>query len=282
MILRSYAKINLALLVRNKRPDGFHNIETIFTSVDLKDTLRLEKCDRIVVETDDPDIPSGPDNLAYKAAWLVQKAFGVKEGVRIFIKKKIPAGAGLAGGSGNAAAVVRGLIKFWRLRPKKSRITRVLRLIGSDVPYCYYGGTMLGRGRGERLLPLQPFRGFHLVLVCPGVRISTPWAYKILKRNLTYKEDKVRLYHEYREFLAGRRPLSSLLRNDFETPVFRKFPAIRKIKRDFMQLKADGSLLSGSGSTVVGFFRSRARAARAAARFRKAGRLAFTVRPRAH
>jgi 4-diphosphocytidyl-2-C-methyl-D-erythritol kinase len=271
MILHSFAKINLALIVKNRRPDGFHNIETIFTSVNLKDTLSLRRCDRIIVETDNPEIPSGPGNLAYQAASLVQKAFGVRQGVRIFIKKKIPIGAGLAGGSGNAAAVVKGLLKFWRKKPDKTRIDRILRLAGSDVPYCYYGGTMLGRGRGEKLVPLPVFKGYTVVLVCPGVPVSTAWAYKNLKRNLTYKEDKVKLYHNYREFLAGRRPLQGLLRNDFEKPVFREFPRIRKIRFDFTRLKAEGSLMSGSGSTVMGFFKNRALAAAAAGRFRKAG-----------
>jgi len=273
MILHSFAKINLALLVKNRRPDGFHNIETIFTSVDLRDTISFSKCSGIIVETDNPEIPSGPGNLAYKAAALVQKACGVKEGVRIFIRKKIPVGAGLAGGSGNAAAVVKGLLMFWRKRPAKSRIDRILRQVGSDVPYCYYGGTMLGRGRGEKLASLPAFSGYTVVLVCPGVQVSTAWAYKNLKRNLTYKEDKVKLYHNYREFLAGRRPLQGLLRNDFEKPVFRKFTRIRRIRLDFERLKAEGSLMSGSGSTVMGFFKDRALAAAAAGRFRKAGLL---------
>ncbi len=279
MTVHSFAKINLALIVKNKRPDGFHNIETIFTSVGLKDTLLFKKCDDIVVDTDNPKIPSGPANLAYKAAELVKKAFNVKNGVHIHIKKRIPSGAGLAGGSGNAAATVKGLIKFWDLKPDKKKIDRILKATGSDVPYCYYGGTMFGRGRGEKLIPLPPFKGYSIVLICPSTGVSTAWAYKNLKRNLTYLENKINLYLTYRKVVSGQSHLQSILHNDFEEAVFRKHPDIKKIRIDFKKLEADGSLMSGSGSTVVGFFRNHNMALKAATSFKKKGLKVFTVKP---
>lgn len=281
MILHSFAKINLALLVKNKRPDNFHNIATIFTTVDLHDTLVLQKSAELTVKTNNPAVPSGPDNLVYKAARLLQQAYGLNSGASILIKKKIPMGAGLAGGSGNAAAAIKGLLKLWRLKSDKRKIDRILKKVGSDVPYCYYGGTRLGRGRGEKLKPLPDFTGYTIVLVCPGVSVSTPWAYKKLKRNLTFMEDKVNLYLKYRFVLSGKRPLSALLVNDFEGPVFEKYPVLRKIKRDLLGLKAEGALMSGSGSTLMGFFKSEANARIAASVFRQQGMKAFVVKPKA-
>ncbi|MFH0921410.1 MAG: 4-(cytidine 5'-diphospho)-2-C-methyl-D-erythritol kinase [Fibrobacterota bacterium] len=278
MIVRAYAKINLALYVNGKRPDGFHDIETLFAQVGLFDTIRMTRAPEIIVAADRPDVPSGPGNLAYRAAELMQKAFCVKSGVRIDIRKNIPAGGGLAGGSSDAAAVVKGLQKLWKLPPAPAKIRRILRALGSDVPFCYLGGCALGRGRGEKLRSLPPFFPFHVVFVFPPVAIRTAWAYHALKRNLTPYDRSIRLYRDYVSTARGRRPVRELLHNDFEQAVFEKYPAIREVRERFRAFSPEGALMSGSGSTVFGLFTQKSAAQAALAGFRKKGFRAVLTR----
>jgi len=275
MIIHSFAKINLALHVLNRRPDGYHNIETVFQSISLKDRLIIRKSPDLKVTTDNPEVPEGKGNLAYRAALLVKKAFAVKENVHIHIEKRIPMGAGLAGGSSNAAAAIRGLLKFWKIGPEKRKVKRILRQLGSDVPFCFTGGTQLGRGRGERLTPLPPFPKYFVVLVNPGIHVSTPWAYKSLKRNLTQSKKIANLTKGYADLLKKRLTLREFLHNDFEGIVLKTHPAIRRIKTSLRAFKPEGALMSGSGSTVFALFRERRRAAGAARYFRGLGHFAF-------
>ncbi|OGS37334.1 MAG: 4-(cytidine 5'-diphospho)-2-C-methyl-D-erythritol kinase [Elusimicrobia bacterium RIFOXYB2_FULL_49_7] len=275
MFIRSYAKINLALYVKNRRKDGFHNLETIFTSVNLSDKIHLVKHPELIVETDSKKVPSGPANLAYQAALAVKKAFHISDNVRIFIEKRIPMGGGLAGGSTNAAAVVRGLLSFWKISPDPKRITRILRALGSDVPYCYVGGTQLGRGRGERLTPLLPFPKMALTLVNPGIHVSTPLAYQSLKRNLTQRRNIINLYDSYNALLKRRLGLKEFLHNDFEDAVFKQHPIIRSIRDTFELFSPVGVLMSGSGSTVFALFESMSNADTAATYFKKKGFTSF-------
>lgn len=223
---------------------------------------------------DNPDVPQGPANLAYQAALLVKKAFAVKENVHIHIEKRIPVGAGLAGGSSNAAAAVKGLLKFWKLRPDKRKIARILRELGSDVPFCFTGGTQLGRGRGERLVRLPPFPRYFVALVNPGIHVSTPRAYQSLKRNLTQSKKIANLTAGYADLLKKRLTLREFLHNDFEDVVLKTHPAIRRIKASFRAFKPEGALMSGSGSTVFALFRERRRAAGAVRHFRGLGHFA--------
>ncbi|OGJ86776.1 MAG: 4-(cytidine 5'-diphospho)-2-C-methyl-D-erythritol kinase [Candidatus Raymondbacteria bacterium RifOxyA12_full_50_37] len=254
MILKSYAKINLGLHVLNKRADGYHNIETVFAEISLHDTIRLSPCATIRVRTNNPDIPCGPDNIAYKAALLVQEAYGVKKGVSIHITKRVPHGAGLGGGSSNAAAVVKGLIDFWDLAEKPLTARSILRQLGSDVPFFNKGGFALATGRGEKLRPLPPLPSHWIVLVHPAVHIATPAAYRMLKRRLTPANKKCNLYFNYLDCAAGRTSAAVLLQNDFEGPVFRKYPRVAAIKNMFRRFNPVGALLTGSGSTVYALF----------------------------
>ncbi|MBL8025051.1 MAG: 4-(cytidine 5'-diphospho)-2-C-methyl-D-erythritol kinase, partial [Fibrobacteres bacterium] len=252
-------------------------IETIFTSVKLADTVKLSplKEDRIVVKCSDPSIPSGPENIAYKAAEAVKKVFKVSKGIKISILKKIPAGAGMAGGSGNGAAVVRGCIKLWGIKASQVSIRKILAKLGSDVPYCYMGGTALGTGRGEKLKKLPPFTGYKVLVVNPRIHVSTPEAYRLLKRGLTATEQKVSLFIKYSHFLTNRLLLSRLLENDFEEVVCKKHPVIKKIKGELLKNGAEGALMSGSGSTVFGLFKGAEFARRAACSFSKKGYKVF-------
>ena len=274
MIIHSFAKINLALYVLNKRKDGYHNIETVFQSISLKDRLVIRKSPDLKVTCDNPDVPRGPANLACRAALLVKKAFAVKENVHIHIEKRIPMAAGLAGGSSNAAAVVKGLLKFWKIRPDKRKIARILRDLGSDVSFCYAGGTQLGRGRGERLTPLPPFPKCHVALVNPGVRVSTAWAYRKLKRNLTQSNKLANLTKGYIDCLEKRLTLKEFLHNDFEEPVLKAHPVIRRILASLEAFRPEAALMSGSGSSVFGLFGDKESALRAVRHFRGLGHFA--------
>ncbi len=276
---KSYAKINLALKVLNRRIDGFHNIETIFTSISLHDTIRMETHDTIEVVCSDPSIPSGADNIAFKAAELIKSAYAVKSGVRIQIEKNIPSGAGLAGGSGNAAAVIKGCLELWQLPNRPRTINTVLQKLGSDVPYCYYGGTSLGTGRGEKLRRLPPFRGYSIVIVNPLIHVSTPLAYAMLNKRLTKSTKKYRLSVRYHRFLTKDHLLSDLLVNDFEQVVFEKYPLIYDIKSAFLRLGADGALMSGSGSTVFALFRERINAVASLSFFKEKGYWVYEAEP---
>ena len=271
MIVYAPAKINLALHVKGKRPDGFHDIETVFVQVGLCDKIRIARANTLSVTADRPEVPSGPENLAYKAAAMMQRAFGVKTGARIVIEKRIPAGGGLAGGSSDAAAVVKGLQKLWRLPPAPARVRRILRALGSDVPYCYLGGCALGRGRGEILKPLPPFPRLYVVLVFPPVAVSTAWAYAALKRNLTPHKLTIKLYRDCISVVRGKRFIREILHNDFEQAVFEKYPVIREVRQALLAHGPEGALMSGSGSTVFGLFARRAAAQTALSDFRKKG-----------
>lgn len=282
MKIKAFAKINAGLCVKNRRPDGFHNIETVFVRIGLCDLVTLARSPRTQVECSDPSVPGGSGNLAFAAAELVRRAFRLKESVAVRIQKCIPAGAGLAGGSADAAAVVRGMVRLYGIRPAPEKLLRILRALGSDVPFCYTGGTMLGRGRGERLRPLPPFPQYTLVLVKPPVSVPTAWAYGRLKRNLTPDKYNCRLYSRYLSFCRGGLAPREYLRNDFEGPVFKRFPAVGKIKEEFAMYRPDGVLMSGSGSTVFGLFEQGRRARAAAARFRKKGFWVCITRPMTH
>jgi 4-diphosphocytidyl-2-C-methyl-D-erythritol kinase len=280
MMVHAYAKINLALYVKNRRRDGFHNIETIFTQVDLKDKLYFRQSENLFVETDIDRIPSGPGNLAYRAAQKVKKAFKIEKGVHIRIKKNIPAGAGLAGGSADAAAAVKGLLDFWKVRLDSKKTNRIMKDLGADVPYCFLGGTAIGRGKGERLKPLPDFKGYTVLLVNPNVSVSTAWAYGILRRSLTQGEDKCNLYQKYGDYIAGRISVADLLHNDFEKPVFKRYPRIRRVKETLLQFGPEGACMSGSGSTVFGIFKSRKNGQAAFEFFGKKGMWACITRPK--
>ena len=177
--LTSCAKVNLGLRILSKRTDGFHDIETILQAIDLCDRIEIAGCPEPAIEVrcDHPEVPSGPENLAHQAARLMQKELSAKGGCRIIIRKKIPPAAGLGGGSSNAAAVLIGLNRLWKMPLSDHKLARMAARLGSDVPFFLQGGTVLARGRGEVLTPLKMQADFHLVVVKPDLSISTAWAY---------------------------------------------------------------------------------------------------------
>lgn len=234
----SHAKINWSLRVTGRRNDGYHDLETIFQTITLHDVLTFTESDRLSLTCDDPTIPTGGTNLVIRAA----RALGSPP-VAIELQKRIPAGGGLGGGSSNAAATLTALSKMFGIAKPLHDLALSL---GSDVPFFLLGGTAYATGRGEVLTPLPPLRGIPLLLLLPEERVMTAEAFRMLRR------------------FSPPAGVRGELVNDFEEPVFERLPRLRRLKERLYAGGAAWAGMSGSGSTIVGAFRSPA--ARDAAR----------------
>ncbi len=262
MNVNAYAKINLGLHIVGKRQDGFHDIETIFHRINLFDEINIEKSDDISISCTDPSIPVDSDNLCWKAVELMRIESGLPHGARISIKKKIPVGAGLGGGSSDAAAVLKGLNTLWGLSLETRTLQNLALQLGSDVPYFLERTSAYAEGRGERLTPMELKLPHWIVLINPNIHISTPWAYSRLseQRNGSFPV-RPHLIDQ-----IGPPPPARILhaKNDFEEIVFPEYPQIGKIKMQLKELGAELSLMSGSGSTMFGLFSDMVSALKAA------------------
>lgn len=256
--LPSYAKINLGLIIKGKRSDGYHEIETILQQVDLNDTLeiKIHQEPEIIFSCDNPAIPSDDSNLCVKAANLLQHTADVKSGAEIKLSKIIPVGAGLGGGSSNAAVVLLGLNKLWGLKLPSKKLRELGSKLGSDVPFFIEGGTAIGRGRGEVLTPFILEDNLPILIVYPERSVSTQWAYAQLNLNLTLKEKNI----TFRTFEKGNLTNVSFLksiRNEFEKVVFEEYPMLTQIKEKMYLNNAVFAGMSGSGSTIFGVFQNK-------------------------
>jgi len=251
----SPAKINLGLEILKKRRDGYHDIKTIFQKISLFDeiTLRLSSQRGITISADDPSIPEDSTNLAYRAAALLLHDQNLVSGVSIHIKKNIPAGAGLGGGSSNAASTLLGLNRLMGLQLPADYLQRICLSLGADVPFFISGhGTAAATGIGEILIPLSLTQKLWLVIVFPGFSVSTAWAYAAYgKFNSLTKKKKINIIKNY---ILDMQSVKSLLFNDFEAIVIREYPEIKKIKDTLTKAGAVETLLCGSGSSVFGLF----------------------------
>ncbi len=249
------AKINLGLHIHGKREDGFHELETIFQMVSLYDDVELELLSSgIKLECDTPGVPTDDTNLVCKAALLLRQSYQVEgKGVSIRLKKKIPFGAGLGGGSGNAAGVLMGLNRLWDLNIEREKLLALAAELGSDVPFFLTSPCALGMGRGEQLKVLKPCAKFQVLLVFPGFPVATSWVYQNLKLKLTKRENNISILRKNLS-LSDITSLGSRLYNDLEPVVIQRFPEIQVVKDELGAWGALGVLLSGSGSTVFGIF----------------------------
>ena len=249
------AKINLGLHIHGKREDGFHELETIFQMVSLYDDVELELLSSgIKLECDTPGVPTDDTNLVCKAALLLRQSYQVEgKGVSIRLKKKIPFGAGLGGGSGNAAGVLMGLNRLWDLNIEREKLFSLAAELGSDVPFFLTSPCALGMGRGEKLKALKPCTKFKILLVFPGFPIATSWVYQNLKLKLTKRENNISILRKNLS-LSDITSLGSRLYNDLEPVVIQRFPEVQVVKDELGAWGALGVLLSGSGSTVFGIF----------------------------
>ncbi len=246
-------KINLYLEITGKRADGYHNVVMVLQSVALADRLTLERQNTIELHCDRDELPTDASNLAVKAALLLQHHTGYRGGVRIDIQKAIPIGAGMAGGSADAAAVLVGLNQLWQLGLTMPELETLAATLGSDVPFCIRGGTVLADGRGEQLSPLLGLPHWPLVIVKPrGLTVSTAWAYQsyaATAHQSTHAPLSAMLsaiaHQDFGE-------IGCYLTNDLEPPVLAAHPAVAEAKAMLQasQPQPLGVMMSGSGPTV--------------------------------
>jgi 4-diphosphocytidyl-2-C-methyl-D-erythritol kinase len=253
--LEAHAKVNLGLAVLGKRPDGFHEIDTVFQTVSLSDSLTLEPLARseIVLETSGFDVPHGPGNLVWRAARCLIESAGAG-GVSIRLTKRIPAGAGLGGGSADAAAVIAGMDRLFDLRLSSDEQSRLALTIGSDVPFMLRGGTARGRGRGEILDDLPPLKGVWLVIVTPSFQVSAREAYDRARIGLTRGGGFIKLICNAIR-LADLEGLEEALHNDLEGGVVALYPEVQRIADALRENGANAVAMCGSGPTVLGITR---------------------------
>ncbi len=252
MKLRAYAKINIGLNVLGKRSDGYHDLETVFHEIDCFDEIELQRHDKVAMTADSILVPVDGSNLCLSAANLLQKEKHVRQGVMIHLKKNIPISAGLGGGSSDAAAVLCGLNYFWELKLSNNQLHTLAAQIGSDVPFFIDGGTAYATGRGEILESFSLTLPFWIAVVTPLVRIPTAWAYDhlVLKRNAKASGLRTKLVKQ----ISNPQKLASVIQNDFELAVFKIYPELSRIKKKLIEMGAVFSLMSGSGSSMYGFF----------------------------
>jgi 4-diphosphocytidyl-2-C-methyl-D-erythritol kinase len=275
MKLRAYAKINIGLNIVGKRQDGYHDLETIFHEIDLFDEIELMPNSKLAMTADSILVPIDNSNLCLKAAELLQKERNVRDGVMIHLKKNIPIGAGLGGGSSDAAAVLRGLNQMWKLNLKTRELRQLGAQIGSDVPFFIEGGSAYATGRGEILEQISFDIPYWIVLVTPMIYVSTAWAYRNLKIGYDKKGTGLRETVVKKSKSPGK--WQNAVQNDFEQTVFETYPDIRETKEKLVKAGASFALMSGSGSSVFGIFENEQKAFNVRTSFPKNYQVALTV-----
>lgn len=259
LYVKAPAKINLTLDVLSKRPDGYHEVEMIMTTVDLADRIGLEpRSDGLIrIISADRYVPDDHRNLAYQAAKLLRDTYGIKEGVTITLEKKIPVAAGLAGGSSDAAATLKGLNYLWDLKLTADQLAEHGAKIGSDVSFCVYGGTALATGRGELIQELPAPPNCWIILAKPSIGVSTADVYGGLKINEVVHpntKEMIRAIHEKNYEL-----MCEAMGNALESVTLKLHPEVSMIKEQMMKFGADAVLMSGSGPTVFGIVQHESR-----------------------
>ena len=252
----AFAKINLRLFVFGKRADGYHELDTIFQTISLHDTISfaVTETSEIVLSCDDRLLSRGAENLVYRAAEALQERFLLKKGARIRLEKRIPAQAGLGGGASDAAVTLLALTHLWNLEVSRTDLVDVASSLGADVPFFLFGGTARGRGIGNNITPLPDVDDKGVLIIKPNTNISTARAYQSLNScSLTTTKGKTILSSSQPDEIFGRFNPEAL-QNDFERVVFELAPEIERVKIALMNAGADTALLAGSGSAVFGVF----------------------------
>ena len=261
LTLGANAKINLTLDVLYKRADGFHQVEMVMQAIELADILNLEEksSSDISITSNMVHLPCDHRNLAYQAAMLIKNTCQVKRGVHIFLEKNIPMSAGLAGGSTDAAGVLLGLNRLWKLGLSLEELEGLGARLGSDVPFCLRGGTALATVRGELLESLSPLPTCYVVLAKPRIGVSTAWVYGRYRDNglLNHPETAGVKSALQQGDLSG---VVSRLSNVLESVTMSEYPQIKRLKERMIQYGAMASLMSGSGPTVFGLVADKGKA----------------------
>jgi 4-diphosphocytidyl-2-C-methyl-D-erythritol kinase len=268
--LPAFAKVNLCLHVLGKRPDGYHELRTIFQTISLHDTLRLSlepgaSGFGFFMTSSDPALPLGPENLVFRAVKVISTEVGFRGSVSVHLDKKIPVARGLGGGSSDAAAAIIGMLRLTGWQVPLPRLMEIAAGLGADVPFFLFGGRALGVSRGDEIYPLPNAPKRSILVVSPReIGVSTKDAYQWLSAELTNSPST----HKILRFCAlcwSRQGAG--VSNDFEGPVFRRHPRLGEIRAGLLKRGAADAALAGSGSAVFGVFRNPAQARRAAREF---------------
>lgn len=253
--IKAYAKINLGLDVIRKREDGYHEVRMIMQSIGLFDTVsvKLNTHNKIILTTNLTYLPTDENNLVYKAARLIKDQFKITSGIDIYLKKTIPVAAGLAGGSSDCAATLKGLNELFQLGLTTEELMKLGVTLGADVPFCILQGTALSEGIGEILTPLSAIPPCHVLIVKPDMHVSTKFVYEHLNINTLPSHPDI---DGIISAISNQniKEISLRLENVLETVTIKKFPVIEQIKQHMLSAGALGALMSGSGPTVFGLF----------------------------
>ena len=274
MEIKAYAKINLALDIIGKKENGYHELRTVMQQIDLYDVIKLyaeaeisgnNSQGQILVSCNDSMVPTDDRNLAYKAAKILFDEFDITDAILIEIEKNIPVSAGLAGGSTDAAAVLKGINEYFGLGLTEDELIRRGEKLGADVPFCIMGGTAYAEGIGEKLIPFGAPGDYTVLVAVPDTRVSTKWAYNAYDEtassgNIRHPDiDHLRAAIEMEDFGC----IPEFLGNVLEYATIPEYPIISKVKNTMMQNGAAGALMSGSGPSVFGLFIDEDKAAKA-------------------
>ena len=281
--LRAHAKVNLALEVLGAREDGYHELRTLFQTISLHDDVVLRpRAKDVTIRCDHPGVPTDETNLAVRAARDLQRFARVAGGVEITLTKRIPVAGGLGGGSSDAAAVLMGLDRLWRLSLGPAGLLPLARRLGADVPYFLIGGTALGLARGDEVYPLWRQIRIHVVVADPGRALSTAAVFARLDRSLTPRENGNKIFRFISRDLEGKGTAFPILANDLEKAALEEAPdlagQVRHIRGILVREGAVAASLSGSGSSLFGLFDDPQRARRAHAALAAEGLSAFRGR----
>jgi 4-diphosphocytidyl-2C-methyl-D-erythritol kinase len=254
MELKAFAKINISLDVLGVRADGYHDVRMIMQSIGLYDIIRFNLRENdIKIYCPNAYVPNDSTNTVYKALKIIKERYKITQGMEVDIEKRIPVSAGLAGGSTDAAAAIMASNKLWNINMDHEEMMLIGKEVGADVPFCIAGGTALGEGIGEKITPLPPIEGIHIVLAKPPIQVSTKDVYRELKMDeIVVRPDTERIIRAIRDKNIAYAAEDMV--NVLETVTVKKYPVIGEIKRIMVEFGAMASLMSGSGPSVFGLF----------------------------
>ncbi len=250
----SYAKINIGLRVVGRRPDGFHTLESVFQEISLSDRIGIARRERgVTIRCNWPQVPRDERNTCFRAYQVFREAFRLTEGIAIEIEKNIPLGAGLGGGSSNAAAVLKGLVQLYEIDLPVGQLLRLAARVGSDVPFFILGKTALVKGRGEVVIPCQFFTAYRVLLVYPNLPVNTAEVFKNFDIRLTHYKADIK-FETFVKEVCSLSQFKAFFFNDLEKVVLARYPRLQVLKERLTEAGAEFVSMSGSGSTIYGLF----------------------------
>ncbi|MBI2339443.1 MAG: 4-(cytidine 5'-diphospho)-2-C-methyl-D-erythritol kinase [Deltaproteobacteria bacterium] len=272
--LQSPGKINLRLDVLGKRNDGYHDLRMLNSAVSVYDDIELNIIDRgIVVEVaDDPRVPSGEDNIVFRAAKEIMAYSNKNVGVHVRIKKNIPSGAGMGGGSSNAASILAGLNQLLKINLNREKLIRIGLRFGADIPFFLYGSPAIATGIGENLARVRRLPRLPVVIVSPNLSVATKWVFERYQPNGS-RHGEMEIPREF----ATKKAVVKMMNNDLESVTSRLYPVVNDLKDRLVKYGALGAQMTGSGPSVFGIFADEEQAVRAAKKLSQKANVAWRV-----